>query len=129
MFEMTLPEPFRKQCLDLLFQNLLAAIAKQPLRLLIDQNDLAFGVDNHNRVGSRLQKAAKLCLSSFRYGAGSLLIKQMGAFSLDRGFAYADEVILQICLSIWSGGLPCLQLASELTPGCASSLCTAAYPG
>ena len=98
MFEMPLPESFRQEYLNQLAQNLVTHIAKQPLRLVVDQNDLALGVDNHNRVGGRLQEAAKLCLSSFRYGAGSLLIKQMGAFSFDRGFACADEVILQICL-------------------------------
>ena len=96
MLEMTLPKSFRKQCLDQLSQKLLAAIAKQLLCLLIDQNDFAFSIDDHNPVRSRLQKPAKLRLSSFCLGAANLLVVQMRASSFDRGFACADEVILPV---------------------------------
>jgi len=96
MLEVPPPKPFWKQHLDQLSQELLAPIAKQLLCLVIDQNDLAFGVDNHNPIRSRLQKTTEPCFSSFRFGTSLLLINWKGAISFDGGFPFVNEAILPV---------------------------------
>src|SRR6266850_622299 len=56
MSRMPLPIAFRQQHLDFLTEKLLARIAKQLLRLRVDQNDPAVPIDDDHRVGRRIEQ-------------------------------------------------------------------------
>lgn len=58
----------RHQQFEFFSQQLFAAVAEQLFHLRVDQNNSAFAIDHHDRVGCRFQQSPELGLGTFALG-------------------------------------------------------------
>ena len=68
MRRMLFAKPFRHHQLDPLTDELVTRVAKELLRLRVDQQDPTFAIDNHHRVRCGLEEAAELLFRFFPFG-------------------------------------------------------------